>query len=600
MNSDGYWSRVTQGRVSRRRALAGAAGIGAGVAALSLVGCGGDGEESGGSANVMSDPNAIAYSWQRPDETKDAVPGGTYDSVVASDITGTLDPMISPSFTTVDYMGGTIYQILLRGNSGPGIDPRSDEGREIRGMLAEKFEVADDNVTYTFKLRPNVKFHNVAPVNGRVMDIDDWKTSFDRFVASSPFKANITETIDKYEFPDNRTMVMKLKEPSAAFLRLMTASRSTVLILPKELNADPELAATKPIGTSYRVQDKRQPSVTVEYKRHDDYWEGKPYIERWHYPIIPEYANRYAQFITGHILGMTPRQTDVIQMRKDVPKAVMLRGDPSTQYMMNFFGYKDLETAPWKDDRVRKALRMSVDWNAIAAYFSNKGEFEANNLPVEIRMPTHTRAGGSPYIYWLNPEKNELGDVSKFLLFNLAEAKKLMQAAGFNQPVEIEGWQHNGAQYGSTYQEQGDLSADAWNKSGLFNVKITRLPYPQFLDQCYQKRDFKGMALEQYEFVYSEVDFDLFNWYHSKGARFKWFKGDTKLDDLIIKQRSELDDKKRTAAIHDIQKYMADKMMTVPGQSVYGGFGFQWPALRNAPWPGNKEFIDKTRPPYAG
>ena len=48
MSETSYWSRVTQGRLSRRRALAGAATLGAGAAALSVVGCGGGGDDGGG------------------------------------------------------------------------------------------------------------------------------------------------------------------------------------------------------------------------------------------------------------------------------------------------------------------------------------------------------------------------------------------------------------------------------------------------------------------------------------------------------------------------------------------------------------------------
>ena len=593
-----YWERITQSRLSRRRVLKGTAALGAGAAALSLVGCGGGGGDEG-AKNVITDPDAIIYSWQWPDETKEAVAGGVYDTSTTSDITGTLDPMVSPSFTTVDTMA-IVYDVLLRANSGPGIEPRSDEGRKIIGNVAEKYEVSSDAVSYTLKLRPNVKFHNVPPVNGRAMDVEDWKTSWERYMASSPFQATITEMVDKIDTPDSKTMVIKLREPNVAFLRLLTAARSSVLILPKELNADPKLAETKPIGSKWMILDKIQPSVTREYKRHEEYWDGKPFIERWHFPIIPEYANRYAQFITGHIHNFTPRQTDVLQLRKDVSKARMLKGDPSGQLLSNFFGYTELETAPWKDARVRQAMRMSVDWDAIRAYFSNSADFEKAGIPIESRMPTHISGGGIvDSLYWLDPQKNELGDASKFFLFNLAEAKKLMEAAGYKEPVEIEGFQHNGAQYGSIYQEQGDLTVDGWNKSGLFKAKMTRLAYPQFLDQCYQKRDFKGVAVQQYDFVYNETDLNLFNWYHSKGGRFHWVKGDTKLDDMIMKQRREIDAEKRTTIIHDIQKYMATVMGRMPGDGTSGGYGFQWPAVRNSAWPAYKTWLDKTKAPYA-
>jgi peptide/nickel transport system substrate-binding protein len=98
-------------------------------------------------------------------------------------------------------------------------DPASIRGLGMplsrRLSLAEAMEIAQDGTNVTFTLRPNVKWHPIAPVNGRVMDMDDWKSSMDRFLAVSPQRVNLVEILDKVEYPDARHMVWKLKFPYA-------------------------------------------------------------------------------------------------------------------------------------------------------------------------------------------------------------------------------------------------------------------------------------------------------------------------------------------------------------------------------------------------
>ncbi len=586
-----YWDGLTQSRISRRRALGGAAALGAGAATLSLVGCGGGGSAGGGAAQKV-DPNAILYAWQLPDDSKEAKDGGIHQSYTSTDITGTLDPTITPSFSTL-AVAGVAYEPFLIANSGPGIDPASAEGRKIVGGLAESYEINSDASQFTFRLRQNVKFHPIAPVSGRVMEIDDWKVTLDRTMAVSPLlRQALQETIEKLETPDAKTMVIKLKAPNVSFLRLLTSGSASFYVMPKEIATTPDFFAGQTVGTNYRILAKFQPSIGREYKRHLDYWRGKPSIDQWLVPIIPEVANQRAQFITGNIIGYTPPQTDVLLLRKDYPKARMLKGDPAGSYRTNFFGFKEFETSPWGDPRVRIAMRMGVDWKAVRMQFGSTAEFEAAGVPVESRMPTHVKAGGVGYPYWLNPEESKLGEVSKNFLFNIAEAKKLLSAAGVANGFDVDGYMNGGTEYGtSVYPELVQVTIDQWKKNLNINVKLNRPPYSEFLPNVYQKRDVKGICIQQPEFTYNEVGQELFSWFHSRGSRFKTF-ADTKVDDMVDRQGKELDDVKRTAIIHDFQKYMAEKMYSIPGDGVSGGFGFQQPWYKNTAWPAYKEWVD--------
>jgi ABC-type transport system substrate-binding protein len=326
-------------------------------------------------------------------------------------------------------------------------------------------------------------------------------------------------------------------------------------------------------------------------------------MDRWAVPIIPEYAQQYAQFVTGNTFSFTPRQTDVLLMRQDNARARMLKGDPPASFRTQFFGIREFATSPWRDDRVRKAMRMAIDWDAIRAQFDNRSEFEAAGIPTESRTPAHIKAGGSiGDMFWLDPKGRDFGPNAKFLLFNLQEARQLMSAAGHPNGIEMDGFINGGAEYGTTYHEIAQVTADEWARSGLFRVRIQRMPYAQYLPEVYQRREFKGISVQHPEFTYVEVDQEMFNWYHSRGGRVKMPNPspgnpiDPRVDEFVQRQRVELDENKRVAIIHDFQRYMADKMWLLPGDGVSGGFGFQQPWYMNTAWPEHLHWIAADAP----
>src|SRR5262245_58034548 len=220
MRMERYWTRIENRRLSRRRLLA--TGSAAAGAAL-LAACGGSGSGSTGlkfdDAGDARKPGTVWTAdndWKLADETKQAVKGGIYRSFIPADQAGHYDAMsIAPSQA---LMSGHVHEFLMSRNRGPGIDPRSTEAGNPVPMLAQAFELSGDGTTVTFTLRQNVKWHPIAPVNGRVMDMDDWKTSFERFMTVSPQAVPMKEVFAKAEYPDARHMVWKLNFPYAPLL----------------------------------------------------------------------------------------------------------------------------------------------------------------------------------------------------------------------------------------------------------------------------------------------------------------------------------------------------------------------------------------------
>jgi peptide/nickel transport system substrate-binding protein len=577
-------------RMSRRRLLATAA---AGTAAAGffaacagekadqtgagLNGRNGAGTEgsSGASSGDYLKGGGIWYqrdNWTLPDESEKAVPGGVLTQAQATDIRNSLDIYL-------DYDGGNTtsagrtYEYLVAANSGPGIQPGSAAAREFSPRLAESWEIADAGLTLVWKMRKGVKFHNLDPVNGREMDIEDWKTSDERFMSTSFYNTAMIAVRDHVEFPDGETMVYKMKEPFAEMLNRAT-NFTHYAILPKELNMNPDLAKTRAVGTGSRVLDRREPSVTIEYSQHPDYWDSLPFIDRWHYPIVPEYSNRYAQFIAKNVYDFAlPTPGDVLNIRRDAADSVMYGQEPS-QVIFNrlSWGRRNLAES-FKDARVRIAIRRAVNWDAIRDFLANKRQFDAEGIALETYTATHIFNDPN---YWLDPARGELGDASQNYLFNLEEAKKLMSAAGYPDGVEADGY------YGADVQGVGldriNLTADELNKSGVLRMKLVSVPAAEVVNRVYVENDIEGTLANLA--AGGGLDFYLKNFYSTAPGGTQPFK-DEALNELVVKQSREIDANARVETLKDIQRYLAKEFYIVPTDGNYGSFNFYWPWLHN-------------------
>jgi peptide/nickel transport system substrate-binding protein len=587
-----YWDNILAGRISRRRALAATAATSA--AAALLAACGGDGGGGGGfkfdtSASYL-EPGKVwntTEDWRIADETSQAVKGGIFRGSMNADQAGNYDALAqAPSQVP---FSDHVHEFLMSRNEGPGIDPASAEASIPKPNLAEAFEVSADGMTVTFTLRSGVKWHNVPPVNGRVMDIDDWKTSMEHFLALSPQRVPMEDVLSKAEYPDARHMVWKLKYPYAPIYYVVTDERFTPMFMPKELNTNLDLARSVAIGTGFKILDKNQPSITMEYRKNADYWGGEPFIDRWHYPIIPEYSNRYAQFVNGNIVNFTPNARDVLIMAKDAPKTVIVQGIINPEEISRIrFGRNNNKTLPWKDPRVRIALRRSMDMLGIGEFLANKQQFEAAGIPITVVPRTHLPHGIQ---YWLDPEKGELGKISDNYLYNVAEAKKLMEAAGFSGPVDIDYWVLPAA---GVVPEQDSLVEDSLKRSGLFNVKEIQSANTVAHRECRSLGRCDGLVQSSSS---RDPDGVIYRDYHSQGnTEGEQAYPDPRIDAIAEAQRKELDPQKRIQLLKDFQMLAGELMPAIPYIHDFTTYSFRWPWVHNI----NHGSVNSGRPTAGG
>jgi peptide/nickel transport system substrate-binding protein len=414
------------------------------------------------------------------------------------------------------------------------------------------------------------------------MDMDDWRTSQERHLASGVYKAAINDILDKVEFPDARRMVWKLKAPFAPIFDRIYHDKFAYPIQPKELNANPTLAEATPMGTGYKILDKYQPAIGWELRKNPDYWGGEPFIDRWVVPIIPEYSNRYAQFVNQRITDFTTTARDVLLMHRDAPGAVIVADPIPDNYASRMrFGKISPEKQPWADPRVRVAMRRSIDFASIGAFLSNKAEFERNGIAVEMTPMTHLPQGAG---YWLNPEKGELGALSANYLYDVAEAKKLTAAAGFTSAIPLP---YYVALSNGEIPEENLVVMDSMQASGVFNLDVIRVPTAAEHNKYRIQGLYDGLIPQSSSS--DDADYFVMRDYHTSGrpAPDRQAFPDPRIDALGDAQRKELDIAKRNEILKDFQRLLAELMPAVPGRHQFTTFSFRWPWVHNLAYGNN-------------
>jgi ABC-type transport system substrate-binding protein len=154
--------------------------------------------------------------------------------------------------------------------------------------------------------------------------------------------------------------------------------------------------------------------------------------------IIGEYAQRRAQLITRNLWTTDLLAADVLPVKQEQPRLNLYAGSfPDDRPIFTGFGM--LPGSPFHDVRVRRAMSMLVDRDGFIDAFFQVREFESQGLPMETRWNTHFAAGEPPY--WIDPKPaiSKLGEGAAYFKHNPGEAAKLVRAAGFTEPIRLQG-----------------------------------------------------------------------------------------------------------------------------------------------------------------
>ena len=476
-----YWQSLTQSRLTRRRAIAGAGAMAGAAAALSLLGCGSSSSSSGG--GKTSDKSGLVG--KPVDTTASAKAGGTFKDFATLDILH-FDAGISNSTGVVNQISIFAYPRLLKFSSAK--YPKLPDGGS-EGDFAQSFEVSPDKLQITFKLRPGVKWDSRAPTSGRLADSQDVLTSWKRYTALNPSASDLAydaakapgSAVESVTAPDAQTVVLKMKQPDSSVVPLLS-EYAHFYVLPKEADGGFD-AKTNVRGAGPWILDEFTPSARSVWRKNPDYFvSNRPFPDKLERPIVLDYAQQLAQFKAGNLWTTVARQEDVVKTKQDVPATVLLSGNTfATSGNYISFGYEG--NSPFKDERMRQAMSMTLDRDAFASVVENLDGFKRDGLDNQVAYHTIVYAGWLGY--WLDPtDAKTFGPSSQYLQLNLAEAKKLMAAAGFADGADFDYVYDAENQYGDIYHQIAQLFSGMF-RNGNFRPKEQPLPYQNFFDNYF-------------------------------------------------------------------------------------------------------------------
>ena len=307
------------------------------------------------------------------------------------------------------------------------VEVDADGNSKIVPSLAENWDISDDGLEYTFHLRQGVKFHNgndftaedVAYTFHRMLTVEGGvNTEFiDQIKGADELLAGETDTLEGVEVVDDYTIKVTLKEPFAGFLASISSPGVSIY----------DSEATEAAGDQFGMD----PAVTVgtgpfEFSswsfnnqlvltRNEDYWKGASKLPGVVIKIIPDTETQSMMFESGEldILDLDYAADSVDRFTETYPDQIVQGPRVGIVYFtMNF------NKEPFQDVRVRKAVQMSIDRQAILdALYGGRGQVEQGIFP-------HGLIG-------FNPDQEEIK-------YDPEAAKALLAEAGYADGFDME------------------------------------------------------------------------------------------------------------------------------------------------------------------
>ncbi|ANS74301.1 ABC transporter substrate-binding protein [Paenibacillus yonginensis] len=293
-----------------------------------------------------------------------------------------------------------------------------DEKGLPKAGLAEKWEVSEDQLTYTYHLRKDLKFSDGSPLTADDVAftwtiLNDPSYDGDSLIPSigikgaADYKAGKATTISGIKVMDPQTISVMLEKPNATALELLGSDVLSKAYYGKDykfgnLNYMKDLS-TKPLGTGPYKLEKFIPGQEVRMAANENYFAGKPKTEHFIYKTSDGDTWQYLE--TGEVdyasFSATQENIDKLKSMGFVNLAT---------YTPSNYGYLqvNLEHSQMSDKKVRQAIAYGLDRQSIYVD-ANQGAGSVANIPAAAISWSYTEDGINPYKY--DPDKaNQLLD----------------------------------------------------------------------------------------------------------------------------------------------------------------------------------------------
>jgi peptide/nickel transport system substrate-binding protein len=356
-----------------------------------------------------------------------------------------------------------------------------DDKLAIKPALAVSWKLVDD-LTWEFKLRKGVVFHDGTPFTA-----DDVIFSFERVpnVPNSPNSfAQFTRGIESLRKSDDLTLVVKTKAPNPQLLSdfanvFIVSSKAAKGAATADFNSGKAVVGTGPYRLVEWVNSER---LVVE--RNDKYWGAKPHWAKVTERVIAKDPSRLASLLAGQVDAIDAVPIPDLERLKKEGRFALFRGPAalvhyvaldSSRDVSPFVTAKDgkpLATNPLKDPRVRKALSLAINRDAIAKRIMEGSAIPASQLLSE-RFPSASRS--------LKPDP-----------YDAARAQALLKEAGWGDGFRIV-LHATGDRYPND-SSVAQAIAQMWTRIGI-KAEVEALPGAVFFTRA-SKQEFSAFAAQ--------------------------------------------------------------------------------------------------------
>ena len=419
-----------------------------------------------------------------------------------------------------------------------------DTDLSIIGDLAESWEISKDGLIITFYLRKGVKW-----TDGVEFTADDVMFGFKTITNEKTPTAYAEDflQVKKAEVLDSYTFRVTYEKPFAPAL----SSWGNMVVLPKHLLEGKDIAKSdltrNPVGVGPYMLRKWVSGQEVILDSNKEYFEGRPYIDRYVYRIIPDPATMFLELRTGGIdlMGLTPlqytKQTENDFFRKNFQKFRY------PTFVYTYMGF-NLKHPFFQDKRVRQAIAHAIDKQEI----------------VDVVLFGLGKPATGPYVpntWAYNP------NVKKFD-YNPEKAKQLLKEAGWEDTNGDGILKKDGRPFKFTiFTNMGNSSRMntatiiQWRLAKIgIKVDIRALEWSTFVNQFIDKRRFEAVILgwgigldpDQYDIWFSgktkEKEFNFVSY------------SNPEVDSLLEKGRRTFDIKERKKTYFRMQEILAEEL----------------------------------------
>ena len=463
--------------------------------------------------------------------------GGVLLAVIGAD-PPSLDAHQENTFATMQLVA-PLYSTLLQ------IDPYSYP--KIIGDVASEWKTAPDGLTYTFKVRPDIKFHDGSTLTAADVKATYEKIAFPPAGVRSVRKGSYS-AIQSIEAPDPATVVFKLKYPSASLLNNL-ASPWNVIYPKKYLDKDPNYFKTHVVGSGTFRFKSYTPGSTFEGERNPDYFvKDRPYLDGYKFFISTETSVRAAAIRSGRAY---------IEFR-DLPGAEVETikrqlGDKISVQEVSATGWWGIALnnaiKPFTDARVRKALTLGLD-----RYTGGR---------VLLPLTGLRDVGGlmRPGTEWALPsaELEKLPGFGRDIEKNRAEARRLLAEAGYPNGFKLVLKNRN---VKLPYQDFAVFAIQEWKKIGV-EAENRPLETAAWFADGRDNGNFEAIVNPGVEYM-DDPDIILDRYVH--GDPGNWGRiNDPVVADLYSRQARAIDPAERRTAIMELQKRILGNAYYLPG-----------------------------------